>query len=882
MLSVQKILQGSLFQNGVQVNFSSAPVPYITNAVLELKSSGTDIEWLVINSGAHEYLLSTKNLLSGISYNQLNIQGFTNGNSLITINQYQYKIRLITSKEWNDFVLNQINLNTLLTPNANDLSGNYNETTISTSDTNTLLHWWDSPSLTKDISGSNVVIRGGSAINTTNNILTTDNSNWRIMLEKYNQPPIISDNDRFLGNFTSSITQEYLITDPENDLFKVEEILDGIATRTLENQPSKTKFIYSLSGTPWTNLSAGNHTVVIRTTDTCDNVVLRTWTFNKIVDNTSGTGINLTRPVIITPTNSLSLAPINALVDNIIKFNVVGGELVYANEINVVDNINSSIIIYNKKIESFEFNNTIPFDTLSNGHTYQIKIRTYNSNGQYSTWSDTVLVKCLTPPSLNVTTIIDGKIESPNPVMMATYSQNEADELYSYVYNLYEDGALIASSGVLLDKLLQYQFSNLENKTNYTIELKVKTASGMETNISQDFYCVFLQTKLPAVMKLENSANTGSVKITSYVRQIRGRIYSGNDINYIDGTWADLHNTVVIWDKDGAFRLEGDWTAKIWARDLENNDVMLVKFELDDKNYIQLSRYNNMFSLSKYVSGIKLYELHSFVVGDILVTDVLYFYIQNDTTLGLMNFDVQRVTNGRSTWYTKSYDNDEMPSYASENGFLSYIHEDFRNILMDNNIDGDSVKVYIPTLDELNLANMDAILGIARLGEMVIGYRNEVKLGADTPYFTRTIDTVDNNKLKVFNTDESSSTTYPNSNITGIRFAVRIPKNTKVSTLSDSKDGCYNMTFKILSLFSIQDISNLNIGEKVKANCVKYKNKIIKFTIYKKDTNSVYLLSDIIAINKEFDSSESIFTNGNPSWNLSNIKQWLNSDVKIG
>ena len=880
-MSVQKIVQGSLFQNGIQVNFSSAPVNYVNNAVLELKSSGTDIEWLVINSGAHEYLLSTKNLLSGISYNQLNIQGFTNGNSLININQYQYKIRLITSKEWDNFVLNQINLNTLLTPNANDLSGNYNDTTISTSDTNTLLHWWKSPSLTKDISGNNVVIRGGNTINISNNILTTDNSNWRIFLEKQNLPPIISSDDRFLGNFTSSITQEYTITDPENDLFKVEEILDGTITRTLENQTNKTKFIYNLSGTPWTNLSAGNHTILIRVTDTCDNVVFRTWTFNKIVDNTSGTGINLTRPIIITPTNSLSLSPINALVDNTISFNVVGGELVYANEINIVDNANSSIVVYNKKIESFDFKNTIPLNTLTNGKTYQIKIRTYNSNGQYSQWSDTVLVKNLTPPNLNITTIIDNKIESSNPVMMAIYSQNEGDELYSYVYNLYEDGALIASSGVLLDKLLQYQFSNLENKTNYTIELKVKTSSGMETSLSQNFYCVFLQTKMSAVMKTENSPTTGSVKITSYVRQIRGRVFSGDDVTYIDGEWANLHNSVIIFDNESAFRLEGDWTAKIWARDLENNDVMLVKFE-SDNSYVQLSRYNNMFSLSKCVAGIKLYELHSFVVGDILEIDVLYFFIQNDTTLGLMNFDVKRVTDGRSTWFSKSYDNDEMPSYASENGFLSYIHEDFKNILMDNIIDGDSIKVYIPTLDELNLANMDSILGTARLGEMVLGYNNEVKLGADTSYFTRTIDNVDNNKLKVFNSDESSSTIYPNSNTIGLRFAVRIPKNTKVSTLQDSKDNCYNMTFKILSLFSIQDIGNLNIGDKVKANCVKYKNKIIKFTIYKKDINSVYLLSDIIAINKEFDSAENVFTNGNPNWNLSNIKQWLNSDIRIG
>jgi len=881
-MAVQKIVQGSLYQNGQQIQFSSAPATYTSNAVLELRSSGTDIEWLVIKSGAHEYLLSTKNLLSGISYNQLNIQGFVSGNSLIAIGDSQYKIRLITSQEWDNFVLNQINLNSLLTPNADDLSGNYNSITITSSDTNNLLHWWNSPSLTKNISGSSVIVRGGNAIGTSNNISITDNSNYRIVLEKYNLPPVISDSDRFLGNFTSSIIQEYSIVDPENDLFKIEEILDGTVTKTLENQTSKTKFTYSLSGTPWNNLLAGQHNVKIRVTDTCDNIVIRNWTFNKIVDTSTGTSANLTRPVITTPINSLSLSPINALVDNKINFTVTGGELVYTNEISIVDNSDSSVIVYNKKLpELFDFYNTIPLNTLINGKTYQIKIRTYNSSGQYSAWSDTVLVKCLTPPNLIITTIIDGMIKSPNPVMMATYNQSDNDELYSYVYNLYKDGALILSSGVLLDKLRQYQFSNLDNKTNYTIELKVRTASGMETSISQDFYCVFLQSKLPAVIKLENSPTTGSVKITSYVRQIRGRIYSGDNINYIDDEWADLHNTVVIWDKDGAFRIEGDWTAKIWARDLEDNDVMLVKFSLDDGTYIQLTRFENMFSLTKIVAGVKLYELHSFVLGDILLTDQLYFFIQNDTNLGLMNFDVKRVTEGRTTWFSKTYNDDTMPDYASENGFLSGINDNLKNSLLNNNIDGNVIKAYIPTLDELLQLDNNAKLGEAIVGAMVLGNSaSSIDINSDVDYFTRTIDSMNNNKLKVVKADGTIGSDYPSSKL-GIRFIIKISNITKVSTYKDVEDDCYNLTFKILKLFSIQNISNLKVGDKIKTNSVKYKNKIIKFTICKKDDTSVYLLSDVIT-EKEFDNSESVYTNGNPNWSLSNINQWLNSNIKIG
>jgi SHS2 domain-containing protein len=323
-----------------------------------------------------------------------------------------------------------------------------------------------------------------------------------------------------INSFTSSIIQEYSVTDAELDLFKVEEILDGNIYRTLENQSSGTKFTFTLSGINWTNLSAGQHELIIRVTDIATNQVQRRWIFNKIIDTSTGTSANLTRPSIITPNNSLILSPINALIDNEIDFKVVGGELFYYNEINIVNNSDSSVTVFNRKTESFDYYSIIPKNALINGQTYQIKLRTYNSNNQYSKWSDTVLVKCLTPPDLMITSVIDGKIENSNPIMTGTYHQAENDNLYSYEFNLYKDGELIQSSDVLLDGLLQFQFSNLDNKTNYTVELKVVTTSGMQNSITQDFYCMYLQTKLPAVMKLINNEETGSIQIKTYVRQI--------------------------------------------------------------------------------------------------------------------------------------------------------------------------------------------------------------------------------------------------------------------------------------------------------------------------------------------------------------------------
>ena len=61
---------------------------------------------------------------------------------------------------------------------------------------------------------------------------------------------------------------------------------------------------------------------------------------------------------------------------------------------------------------------------------------------------------------------------------------------------------------------------HLENKTSYVIELTISTNNKLITTIKQDFYCFYEQSRLPAVMKLDNDPKNGCVNITTYVRQI--------------------------------------------------------------------------------------------------------------------------------------------------------------------------------------------------------------------------------------------------------------------------------------------------------------------------------------------------------------------------
>ena len=75
----------------------------------------------------------------------------------------------------------------MLTPTTLDKTLNgYTSETIITSATNNILHWWLQPSMTNTLSSSNVIIRGGDTIDKSTTTTISTNSNYRILLERYN------------------------------------------------------------------------------------------------------------------------------------------------------------------------------------------------------------------------------------------------------------------------------------------------------------------------------------------------------------------------------------------------------------------------------------------------------------------------------------------------------------------------------------------------------------------------------------------------------------------------------------------------------------------------------------------------------------------------
>lgn len=883
---------GVVYVNNNIIDYNLVPVSY-TSGIIELRATSDNIQFVRIVDGRKNILISQKAILTNINYDTLKIQNLISGTSTIVLSDgIKYKIRLITNEEYNKYILNEIGDNNLPTPTTLDKTdGYYNSTNINESVSNNIWNWFNVQTITSTLDGDNIIVRGGSSINKSESVGTnaiSSNIAYRLVLEPYTNPPSINMSNGSWGNYTLWFSKKYTVTDiDENDSMTIVEYLDDIEYRTINTVISGTSETISFKDT-WDDITAGKHTFKITIIDAYGNSIERNFSFTKVVQDSGVETSTLSRPVIKIPENNVSsLSPKNANTNIEIDFIVAGGDLVTYNElvIYLVDS-NGSTIIYQKKVQTYDFYQIIPSGTLINGKDYQLKLRTYNPNSQYSAWSDLVSLKCLSPIELNITNIINNEITTSTPIFTATYNQAEEEKLYSYQYFLYsEEGNLINYSDELTDSALTYQFSDLENKTNYVIKLVVKTENGLETTFSQDFYCIYSQIRLPASITLKNDDSIGAVIFSSDVRQILGEVIYGSNPIYIDNDWLNLHDMILSFNSDGAFRNQGDFTLKLWTKDMENNN-MLCKI-ITDHGYILLTRYNNMFLLRIYLDDILLYEQHYLIKGDILTDDVFYFFIQYDSNYGLLNFDIQRVTEGRTTWFTQQSTNDIAPSYSIENGFLSQLSNKFKNYLIDTNVENQTCKLYLPSKDEIETAeafNYSAILGIGKVDFMRLNTsQTNQELRTDIiPYFTRTQDTIDNNKLVIVNTDGSYSSEYPNSSNIGSRIIFNVSKNLQVTKCI--KQGFHYMLLSSTDKFETQSIGNLIGGDKIKCHSLSYEGKEIEFTVLNRnsDLNYVTLISNSIFINKEYDKEESTHIYGNTDWNTSNIKQFLNSNVKIG
>lgn len=329
----------------------------------------------------------------------------------------------------------------------------------------------------------------------------------------------------------------------------------------------------------------------------------------------------LTTPQILSP-----IVPFSALQSYTFKFSVIGGDQVYANELEIQNNSNYTQI-YLQKIISFKFEHTINAGVLTNGIEYRCRIRTYNINNQYSNWSDWVVFKCLSTPVVQITNIIDGKINNQTYTFNGSYSQAEGELLQSYKYLLYnEQGVLLSVSPELFDGLLQYEFTGLQNGVTYKIELKVITVNQVEATTGLvSFIPNYIQPRLATVITLKNIKDQASVEVSANIIQIIGQ---GTNFSYENDEWVNVKNGMVYF-QDG-FSIEKDFTLKIWLKDITEDKVFFRFLALYGE--IKLTFYQNKIHAFKTVNNITSHFVSNRITTP-TANDTIFIFMQQINNL---------------------------------------------------------------------------------------------------------------------------------------------------------------------------------------------------------------------------------------------------------
>lgn len=328
------------------------------------------------------------------------------------------------------------------------------------------------------------------------------------------------------------------------------------------------------------------------------------------------------------------------------EFVATGGNQVIKNKLVIRKNLDNQII-YNSTIETFQFNHKLPKATLQNGQQYNAQIFTYDINGNESQGSNIMLFYCLSTPFITITNLNEGKINNSSYEFLGEYSQEENEELESYQYKLYDQNqVLISASSSKYDSSLVHTFSGLKNNHIYYIELRVLTLNGLEATTGlQQFIANYISPMVCAVMNLENIPEIGAIKANINVINIEGKS-NPNPPKYIDGEYIDLTSTDSWVRFNEGFSLEGDFTLKVWAKNLTNRETFMILYNLDDtesnKRRILMEYFDDVIRVyQKY--GEMTYFICSNKINTPLNNDLIYIWLRRKN--GLYDLKLKNLSN---------------------------------------------------------------------------------------------------------------------------------------------------------------------------------------------------------------------------------------------
>lgn len=305
---------------------------------------------------------------------------------------------------------------------------------------------------------------------------------------------------------------------------------------------------------------------------------------------------------LVTPIG-IAVPAFDATHDQVFSFTVQGGDQVVGNIFTVIDNATSEVV-YQKTVESYVYNQTLPAYTLPNHGYYAFYFQTINVHGDISAKSGNVTFRTFTTPTLAFTNIpTTDVIESGSYSFVCEYNQIEGEllsTLYFYLYDATQTQIKVSNvytSASSPPIQFTHQFSGLVDDERYYVRAVATTVYNtiVDTGLIQIDINYSYEGAYFAVTAINNPTG-GYVTIANNITEIDGQVYDKDGIP-TDPTFID-NNALLL--EDGNYLVWADgfsfsnnrftkqrWWTPIWwgLQNTMSNYSILEGHEGDGSSY---------------------------------------------------------------------------------------------------------------------------------------------------------------------------------------------------------------------------------------------------------------------------------------------------------
>ena len=301
----------------------------------------------------------------------------------------------------------------------------------------------------------------------------------------------------------------------------------------------------------------------------------------------------LTTPILNIPTSFDATDIYNFI------FNVIGGSQVVKNNL-VITRTSDNTIIYNQTEETFEFKHELPASTLSNQVQYKAIIRTGDIYGNWSEWSSPILFTCYKPADVSITNLTGGIANNQNYTFTGSY-QDYGDALASYIFILYDENSIqLEVSPISYSSTIEAQFT-LENQTNYEIELKAYSQSGVEISSGKiPFLATYLAPTMGAEIQIKNLPNQGAIELELIAVDYEAE---GESYTFESSEWINLTaNGAVVRFREGLNNIVNNYSIKLHLKNITEDTPFLQI--ISGYGNIVIKYSENRFHAWQYAMGL--------------------------------------------------------------------------------------------------------------------------------------------------------------------------------------------------------------------------------------------------------------------------------------